>query len=63
MVDPFRSPGSAPQEISDFSVEFGDVEACFRPLPWGVPSSYWDYQGNLGFFCGIFRDITPIAAQ
>ena len=28
-----------------------------------VPSSYRDYFGNLGFFCAIFRDITPIAAR
>jgi hypothetical protein len=27
-----------------------------------VPSSYRYYLGNLGFFWGIFRDITPIAA-
>jgi hypothetical protein len=27
-----------------------------------VPTSYRYYLGNLGFFCGIFRDITPIAA-
>ncbi len=28
-----------------------------------APSSYRDYFGNLGFFCAIFRDITPIAAR
>ena len=28
-----------------------------------VPSSYRDYFGNLGFFCAIIRDITPIAAR
>jgi hypothetical protein len=27
-----------------------------------VPTSYRYYLGNLGFFWGIFRDITPIAA-
>jgi hypothetical protein len=40
------------------------------PLCWGdstagfveVPTSYRYYLGNLGFFWGIFRDITPIAA-
>jgi hypothetical protein len=41
------------------------------PLCWGdstagfgeVPTSYRYYLGNLGFFWGIFRDITPIAAR
>lgn len=28
-----------------------------------VPSCYRDYFGNLSFFWGIFRDITPIAAR
>ena len=28
-----------------------------------VPSSYRYYLSNLGFFWGIFRDITPIAAR
>jgi hypothetical protein len=30
---------------------------------WEVSSSYRCYFGNLGFFWGIFRDITPIAAR
>src|ERR1700758_4396217 len=29
----------------------------------GVPSSYWYYLSNQGFFWGIFRDINPIATR
>jgi len=28
-----------------------------------VPSSYWYYLSNQGFFWGIFRDINPIATR
>jgi hypothetical protein len=39
------------------------VGATSGRSPGDVPTSYRYYLGNLGFFWGIFRDITPIAAR
>jgi hypothetical protein len=47
-----------PQLCSELPLFWGDSTAGFVE----VPTSYRYYLGNLGFFWGIFRDITPIAA-
>ena len=50
-------------EASEFRLVWEPEAAVSRAGFGEVPSSYRDYFGNLCFFCGIFRDITPIAAR
>ena len=65
-----RSPAGGPLfgspqiDLDGISPLVGAAFGLRPPLGLGeVPSSYRDYLGNLGFFWGIFRDITPIAAH